>query len=59
MLIPAKIVDSTTGSASATNTVDDNTASVKDDLATLAAVINHLIDVMQSIHKRLEGLENG
>jgi hypothetical protein len=39
------ITDSTTGTA--TNTVNDTTASVKDDIATLAAKINEIINLLE------------
>jgi uncharacterized protein YoxC len=54
--LPARIVDSTTGAASATNTIDDTTASVKDDLATLASVVNQLLDAVKDLSRRVEGL---
>ena len=41
-----KLTDSTTGTAS--NTLDDTTSSVKDDLASLAAKINEIIDLLNS-----------
>ena len=41
------LTDSTTGTA--TNTLDDTTASVKDDLASLAAKINEIIVVLRTI----------
>lgn len=41
------LTDSTTGTA--TNTLDDSTASVKDDLASLAAKINEIIVVLRNI----------
>ena len=40
------ITDSTTGTAG--DTIDDTTASVKDDLATLAAKINAIIVVLEN-----------
>lgn len=40
-----KLTDSTTGTAG--DTVDDTTASVKDDIASLAAKINGIIDVLR------------
>ena len=38
------LTDSTTGTAS--NTLNDNTASVKDDMASLAAKVNAILDVL-------------
>ena len=40
------LTDSTGGSA--TNTVDDTTASVKDDIASLAAKINEIIEALEA-----------
>ena len=40
------ITDSTTGTAG--NTVDDTTASVKDDIATLAAKINAILTALKN-----------
>lgn len=41
-----KVTDSTTGTAS--DVVNDTTSSVKDDIATLAAKINAIIDVLRA-----------
>lgn len=40
------LTDSTTGTA--TNTLNDTTSSVKDDLASLAAKVNEIIAVLES-----------
>lgn len=42
----ASLTDSTTGTAG--DTVDDNTASVKDDIASLAAKINAILAALRS-----------
>lgn len=55
--LPATVIDSSTGAVSATFTIDDNTASVKDDTATLAAVINQMLAAMRSYEKRISELE--
>ena len=55
MRIPGKITDSTTGTAS--ETCDDATASVKDDMATIASKINQLVDAVRSLDTRLAALE--
>ncbi len=41
-----KLTDSTTGTVS--NTLDDTTAGQKDDVASLAAKINEIIDVLRA-----------
>lgn len=58
MRLPAKITDSTSGAVSASYTIDDTTASVKDDAATVANVINQILDAIRNLTKRLEAIEN-
>lgn len=52
------ITDSTTGAVSATFTLDDTTTSVKDDQATMIAIIELLKKALVEVHQRLEVLEN-
>lgn len=51
--LPIPITDSTGGSASATREIDDTTASVKDDLATLAAAVNDTHTLARALARRL------
>jgi hypothetical protein len=56
--LPVTVTDGTTGSASATFALDDATASVKDDLATIAVVLNTLLDAVRGLERRMGELEN-
>ncbi len=57
--VPGKLTDSTGGAAS--QTLDDTTASVKDDMAAVAAKINQIVDCIDQIVKTLTqgGVEGG
>lgn len=56
MRVPGKLTDSTGGTAS--ETCDDTTASVKDDMASIILKVNDLIDTVIALAKRLEALES-
>lgn len=55
MKIPGKLTDSTTGTAG--ETCDDSTSSVKDDMASIIAKVNAMVDAFTALEKRIASLE--